>query len=87
MTEKLLENIETGNVPEKKSGIEYQFSAEISSGDEKGIVHCYTVDGVKQYKVIAKDGNFDGVDQEKAWEKKFQRDKELKEKEGIEREL
>lgn len=64
-----------------KNGIEYLFSTEIASGNEKGMVHCYTVNGVKQYKVVAKDGNFDGVDHAKDWEEKLKRDKEKREKE------
>lgn len=68
------------NSKKDKNGIEYLFSTEIVSGNEKGMVHCYTVNGVKQYKVMAKDGNFDGVDHAKDWEEKLKRDKEKKEK-------
>lgn len=64
-----------------KKGIEYLFSTEISSGNEKGIVHCYTVDGVKKYKIVTKDGNFDGVDHTKDWEEKLKKDRENNEKE------
>lgn len=79
MEEKNLENIETNNI-ESKEDFKYEFSVEISNGNEKGMVHCYTVNGVKQYKVMAKDGNFDGVDHTKDWEEKLNRDKEKKEK-------
>ena len=44
------------------------------------------MNGVKQYKVMAKDGNFDGVDQSKVWEEKLKNDKKEREKEEIERE-
>ena len=81
MNEKLFEKIETNDTEPKKNGIEYLYSTEISSGNEKGIVHCYTINGVKQYKVVAKDGNFDGVDHTKDWEDKLQKDKEINEKE------
>ncbi len=85
MEEKKLEKIENNQV-EKNKGLEYEFSAQINTGNETGIVHCFSVNGVKQYKVMAKDGNFDGVDQSKVWEEKLKNDKKEREKEEIERE-
>ncbi|MFR9020244.1 MAG: hypothetical protein ACLVH8_11130 [Fusobacterium sp.] len=82
MKEKILEKIETNNIKSNENeGLKYEFSAEISAGNEKGIVHCYTVNGMKQYKVVAKDGNFDGVDHTKDWEEKLEKDKEENERE------
>ncbi len=82
MKEKILEKIETNNIKSNENeGLKYEFSAEISAGNEKGMVHCYTINGVKQYKVMAKDGNFDGIDQEIEWEKKLEKDKEENERE------
>lgn len=75
--EKKVEN----NQVEKSKGLEYEFSTEITAGNETGTVHCFSVNGVKQYKVMAKDGNFDGVDQSKVWEEKLKKEKEKEKKE------
>ena len=82
MKEKILENIETNNInSNEKENFKYEFSVEISNGNEKGTVHCFSVNGVKQYKVVAKDGNFDGIDQQAEWEKKLEKDKKINKKE------
>lgn len=85
MEEKNLEKIENNQV-EKNKGLEYEFSSQINAGNEIGTVHCFSVNGVKQYKVIAKDGNFDGIDQSKVWEEKLAKDKQEREKNEMERE-
>lgn len=85
MEEKKLEKIENNQV-EKNKGLEYEFSAQINTGNETGTVHCFSVNGVKQYKVMTKDGNFDGIDQSKIWEEKLKNDKKERENDGLERE-
>lgn len=88
MEDKTLNTVEANQVTKEKN-LEYEFSAEISAGNEKGTVHCFSVNGVKQYKVIAKDGNFDGIDNtiENPWEKKLEKDKAEREKDDLERNL
>ena len=87
MEDKTLNVVESNQVTKEKN-MEYEFSAELSSGNEKGTVHCFSVNGVKQYKVVAKDGNFDGFDKtlENPWKEKLEKDKKEREKDEIERE-
>ena len=69
---------------EKEEGVKYEFSKEIVEGNEKGKVYCFSVNGIKQYKITSKDGNFDGVDQFSEWEKKIENERKIKEKEELE---
>ena len=54
--------------------LKFEFSKEIITGNEKATVECFSINGKKAYKIIAKDGNFDGIDRTKDWEKKLKKE-------------
>lgn len=54
------------------------FSTEILYGGEKSILECYIENGIKKYKLIAKDGILDGIDSIELWRERIKKEKELK---------
>lgn len=53
------------------------FTTEIIYGKEKSILECYLENGIKKYKLIAKDGILDGIDSVEIWRDKIKKEKEL----------
>lgn len=54
------------------------FTTEIIYGKEKSILECYIENGIKKYKLIAKDGILDGIDSIELWRERIKKEKELK---------
>ncbi|MSS61481.1 hypothetical protein [Fusobacterium sp. FSA-380-WT-2B] len=63
----------------KKNNEKYSllFTTEIIYGKEKSILECYLENGIKKYKLIAKDGILDGIDSVEIWRDKIKKEKEL----------
>ncbi len=63
----------------KKNNEKYSliFTTEIIYGKEKSILECYIENGIKKYKLIAKDGILDGIDSIEIWRDKIKKEKEL----------
>ena len=63
----------------KKNNEKYSliFTNEIIYGKEKSILECYIENGIKKYKLIAKDGILDGIDSIEIWRDKIKKEKEL----------
>lgn len=64
----------------KKDNEKYSllFTTEIIYGKEKSILECYIENGIKKYKLIAKDGILDGIDSIELWRERIKKEKELK---------
>ena len=71
MGENILEKIETNEIKNEK-GIKYKYSLEIITENNPKIVHCYTVDGVEEYKIVDKPKNIEEIDFSEEWKKKIQ---------------
>lgn len=63
----------------KKNNEKYSllFTTEIIYGKEKSILECYLENGIKKYKLIAKDGILDGINSVEIWRDKIKKEKEL----------